>query len=103
MIKRNGIVFILILFCSCSYFKADENPEVIARVKDNYLYKDEIKELIPSGTSKKDSVEIVRNFINRWAEQKLLIDAAEINLSDEKKASFDELCSRWKFVSTTSI
>jgi hypothetical protein len=96
MIKRNGIVFILILFCSCSYFKADENPEVIARVKDNYLYKDEIKELIPSGTSKKDSVEIVRNFINRWAEQKLLIDAAEINLSDEKKASFDELIKQYK-------
>ena len=96
MIKKFGIVFLLILSSSCSYFKADEKPEAIARVKDVYLYQADIKELIPSGTSKKDSIEIVRNYINRWAEQKLLIDAAEINLSDEKKASFDELIKQYK-------
>jgi hypothetical protein len=96
MIKKTGILFLTIFFCSCSYFKADEKPEAIARVKDVYLYKEEIKELIPSGTSKKDSAEIIKNYINRWAEQKLLIDAAEINLSEEKKADFDELIKQYK-------
>lgn len=86
----------ILLFSSCKYFKPEAKPEAIARVKDSYLYKDEIKDLVPVGTSKADSISIVRNYINRWASQKLLMNAAEINLDQETKATFDQLIKQYK-------
>lgn len=85
-----------LLFLSCNYFKPEAKPQAIARVNDSYLYKEDIKDLVPDGTAKEDSIVIVRNFIDRWASQKLLISAAEINLSAEQKAAFDQLIRQYK-------
>jgi len=90
------IFFILLALYSCNYFKPEAKPKAIARVDDSYLYREEIKDLVPSGTSKADSISIVRNYINRWASQKLLIKAAEINLGAETKATFDQLIKQYK-------
>lgn len=84
------------LFVSCSYFKPEAKPQAIARVNDSYLFKDEIKDLVPPGTSKEDSIVIVRSFIDRWASQKLMMNAAEINLSSEKQAEYNELIRQYK-------
>ena len=86
----------ILLFSSCNYFKPEAKPKAIARVKDSYLYKDEIKDLVPVGTSKADSISIVSNYINRWASQKLLMNAAEINLDEDTKATFDQLIKQYK-------
>lgn len=85
-----------LLFFSCNYFKPEAKPQAIARVNDQYLYKEDVKDLVPKGTSKEDSIVIVRNFIDRWASQKLLISAAEVNLNEDKKAGFDELVKQYK-------
>lgn len=88
-----GCVFFL---CSCNYFKPETKPQSIARVGDSYLYKEDIKDLVAAGTSKEDSVMMVRSFIDRWATQKLLFEAANINLNDAKKAEFDVLVKQYK-------
>jgi hypothetical protein len=85
-----------VLLFSCNYFKPEAKPQAIARVNDNYLYKEDIKDLVPKGTSKTDSILIVRNFIDRWASQKLLIEKAEVNLNAQQKAQFDELIKQYK-------
>lgn len=90
------ILFLAHCFVSCNYFKPEINTKAIARVEDSYLYEDEIKDLVPAGTSKKDSLLIVRNFINRWASQKLLVEAAEINLNEVAKANFNQLIKQYK-------
>ncbi|RLD83865.1 MAG: peptidyl-prolyl cis-trans isomerase, partial [Bacteroidetes bacterium] len=56
----------LILLNACTYplFKKEET--VLARVGDEYLYEEELKDLIPEGTSPKDSIILVRNFVNNW-------------------------------------
>ena len=95
MAKLPYIGFCLLLF-SCNYLKPEAKPEAIARVNDTYLYKEDIKDLVPKGTAKEDSILIVRNFIDRWASQKLLISAAEVNLSDVQKADFDKLIRQYK-------
>ncbi len=82
--------------CSCNYFKPEQKPESIARVGKNYLYKSDIATLVPAGTSKEDSILLVRDFIDRWASQKLLIDAAERNLSENKKKEFNALIRQYK-------
>ena len=87
---------LIILATSCNYFKKDEKPEAIARVGENYLFLEDIKDLVPNGSSKEDSVQIVEGFINRWASQKLMIAKAELNLEDSKKIEFDELVEQYK-------
>jgi hypothetical protein len=81
---------------SCDYFKPTTDNNAIARVNDNYLYADDLKGLISDETKKEDSVLIVNNYIKRWATQQLLIDQAEINLSQEKLAAFEKLVMEYR-------
>lgn len=93
---KGVILFLLVCFSSCNYFQPEAKPQSIARVNDSFLFKDDIKNLVPAGTSKEDSLVIVRNFIDRWASQKLLMDAAEINLSTERQEEYNKLIRQYK-------
>ena len=93
---KGAILFLLVCFSSCNYFQPEAKPQSIARVNDSFLFKDDIKNLVPAGTSKEDSLVIVRNFIDRWASQKLLMDAAEINLSTERQEEYNKLIRQYK-------
>ena len=84
------------MVCSCNYFKPQQKAESIARVGKNYLYKSDIATLVPAGTTKEDSILIVRDFIDRWASQKLIIESAERNISDKKKAEYNALLKQYK-------
>ena len=35
---------------SCDYFRASKKPKAIARVGENYLFQDDIIDLVPKGT-----------------------------------------------------
>lgn len=96
MRKTVAGLFVLLMVSSCSYFKQEAKPEAIARAGDSYLYLSDIVDLIPAGTSKEDSISIVRNFMDRWATQTLLIKAAEVNLSNENQFVFDKLIQQYK-------
>ena len=97
MIQR--ILYILVLsifFGSCNYFKQDTEKTVVARVNNNYLYKEDIEKLITENTSPEDSTLIVNNYINRWATQQLLIDQAKINLSVDKLDQYNKLVQEYQ-------
>jgi hypothetical protein len=90
-----SVIFLLVL-TSCTYFKSEKKQEAIARVGEHYLYKSDIIEIVPKGTSKEDSIVFVHNFINRWASQKLMLETALRNLSDNKLKEYDELIEQYK-------
>jgi len=91
------VCFLLVMFlCSCNYFKPEQKPTSIARVGKNYLYKNDIATLVPKGTSKQDSILIVKDYIDRWASHKLLFEAAERNLNENKKAEYNTLINQYK-------
>ncbi|MBE9576332.1 hypothetical protein [Flavobacterium proteolyticum] len=81
---------------SCDYFRAPKKPKAIARVGENYLFQDDIIDLVPKGTSKKDSIAIVKSFIDRWATQKLLFEAAQRNIGKDKVSEFSALIDQYK-------
>lgn len=85
----------LLVIWSCGS-RPEAKPEAVARVNDFYLYREDLKGLVPAGTPKEDSAVIVRNYIDRWAAQKLLIKQAELNLGDEKKAAYDQLIRQYR-------
>jgi len=84
------------LFISCNKETNEVDNVAIARVNNSSLYKEDIKDLVPAGTSKEDSLVIVKDFIDRWASQKLLFNAAELNLSDEKQTELNKLVEQYK-------
>jgi len=85
-----------LLFTSCDFFKKSENLEPIARVNENYLYKEDVKGIVPKGASKADSTLLVNAYINRWAKQLLLMDGALVNLSENKQSEFSKLVNQYK-------
>ena len=89
-------IVLFVSFISCNKEKGQTDNIAIARVNSSYLYKEDIKDLVPVGTSKKDSLIIVKDFIDRWASQKLLFNAAEVNLSDVKQAELNKLVDEYK-------
>ena len=89
------VVLVLLLF-SCEYFTKKSDKIPVARVNESYLYEDDINELITNETSTEDSTLIVNNYVNRWATQQLLIDGAELNISDEKQLEFNKLVDQYR-------
>ncbi|HHH49742.1 MAG TPA: peptidyl-prolyl cis-trans isomerase [Saprospiraceae bacterium] len=95
--QKKGLIFILFLtLLSCEYLKQDTKQMPIARVKDNYLYIDDIKDIVSQATTKEDSALLVTNFINRWATKQLLLDQSQINLSVKQQKVFDKLVKDYK-------
>lgn len=90
------IVIIFIMLSSCDFFKKEEGEAPIARVNKAFLYKSDIRNLVGENTTKEDSILLVNNYINQWARLHLLINGAEINLSQEKQNNFKALIEQYK-------
>lgn len=95
MLKISPLFLLLFLF-SCDYIKQDNQKQPVARVNESYLYKEDLKSLISSSTTKEDSIVIVNNYINKWATQQLLIDQSIINLPEHEQEKFNKLVEDYK-------
>lgn len=80
LLKISYLSILGLSITSCDFFKKDLQQDAVARAGNSYLYKEDIKKLVPDGTPKDDSLHIVKTYVDRWATQKLLTSAAEINL-----------------------
>ncbi|MBR9915643.1 MAG: peptidyl-prolyl cis-trans isomerase [Algicola sp.] len=87
---------VLLTLVSCDFFKQTDDRVPVARVGENYLFQEDIEELVQEGTPADDSTQIVSSFIQRWATQQLLLAGAERNLPEEKQADFNKLVSQYK-------
>lgn len=93
MIKNKKLLFIIsvttLLFTSCSYIeqyiKERESEGIIVSIEDNYLYKEDIENLVPEGTNSVDSAQIVDSYIRRWATDILIQKNAERNISNQNE------------------
>jgi len=85
------LIVIIQVFGACTSSSAKKDGQAIARVNGEYLYSAELEGMIPPGTPKADSIELVRNFINTWVRQKLIVHLAEKNLDKEDKDFSQEI------------
>lgn len=58
---------------------------ILARVYENNLYLSDIGHIFPENVSISDSVLILQNFVNKWVKQQLILQKAELNLTEEQK------------------
>ena len=94
---NNAIILsVFTLITSCTNFGSDVTENAIARVNDSYLYSDDIKDLVPNGSSVTDSTLIVNAYINNWATSLLLMSQAKLNLQEAKQKGFENLVNQYK-------
>ncbi|MDD3877810.1 MAG: hypothetical protein PHT69_14410 [Bacteroidales bacterium] len=85
-ILKGFIVLLLLLFLTqCGFFndKTDEKP--LAKVQNEYLYLSDIKDIVPFNMDPQDSISFVKNYVNNWVQNKLILNTAESNLKPEQK------------------
>lgn len=85
--------FLISVFSSCNLLsqKVKDKETAIARVNDKYLYPEDLKDVIPSGTAANDSIEITAAYINNWVRQELLLKQAEDNLEETNRDFTDQI------------
>ncbi len=86
----------MLLITSCDLFSEKDDRTPIARVNEEFLYADDIEDVLSEGISKSDSSILINNYINRWATQQLLIDGAAINLNQDKQKEFNRLVNQYR-------
>ena len=93
------IIFIsallLVVIFACQRPLIDKEGALLARVDDEYLYDSELKGLVPEGSSPRDSIVLVKNFVNNWVKTTLMINQAEKNLTDQQ-LNFDKQLTDYK-------
>jgi len=80
---------------ACQRPLIDNEGALLARVNDKYLYDSELKGLVPEGSSPRDSMVLVKNFVNNWVKTILMISQAEKNLTDHQ-LNFDKQLTDYK-------
>ncbi len=77
-------LFVIMLFSYCSSESKKEGI-VLAKVYDNYLYLEDISDMLPPDLNPEDSVEILRNKTDLWVRKQLLLNQANAGLTAEQK------------------
>ncbi len=85
---------VFLFFSSCS-FVSDYNTKNIARYGESFLSKEELLSLA-EGVQTNDSISMVISIINNWAIERILIERAELNLSEIKLQKIQSLADNYK-------
>ncbi len=86
ILNYTGLLLVVLMLVSCNYFNKKKGPTgtPIARVYDVYLYPTDIKDLVPKNTKHADSVAMVKEYIQQWMEQQVLLHQATNNLDQQQ-------------------
>lgn len=79
------LVLILLGGSGCKLFEDKEDDQLIAECYGNYLYRHDIEGIVQPGTSANDSIAAVKQFIDNWIRQQIMLEQAENNLTNEQK------------------
>lgn len=78
---------VLLLLASCNLIntkKQGPTQKPIAKVFDAYLYPADIKGIVPKESKPADSIAIVKDYIQHWMEQQVLLHQAANNLDQQQ-------------------
>ncbi len=78
------LLFALILLASCSGFFKKKTEGSLARVYNDYLFESDLKGVVPPGSSAKDSIMMVKSYVDNWVRQRLILHQAEKNLQSSQ-------------------
>lgn len=85
---RKFAVILCLLLAVCAACRRNADP-VVAQVYQYKLYASEVRQGMPVGLSQEDSLALVRDFVDNWVKEKLVLHEAEKKLSPREK-NFDK-------------
>ena len=79
--------FSIVINFSCQETQTEQETAgtPVAQVGENYLYQEELTELLPPNYSQEDSTNIVKRYIDNWIERRLLLKEAESKSGIDQK------------------
>ena len=84
-----AILFLMPLLAgSCMFFNRQsesKTKDALARVYDKYIFPHDLEGIVPASASRNDSLRIVKNYIDNWIHQQVVLHKAESNLEEGKK------------------
>ena len=83
--KLSLTVSLLAVMCACSPTANHKGKTPLVKVGKNYLYKEDLRLVMPAGITGKDSVDFAEKYIRNWVEDVLLYKKAEGNIPDNAK------------------
>jgi len=89
-------LFFLLLICFSCNINESFDKNYVARVGDKYLNYTELNNQIPSNISSSDSLILANKIILEWATSELLIQSAEVNLSENEKILIDKKSEKYR-------
>ena len=92
-LKQYILLFFLII--SCDFYK-ENNNNFVAKAGDHFLTYSDLEDQIPNDLSETDSIRLAKNIIEKWAINKLLMQNAQLNLSDNEIADIDKLSNNYR-------
>ncbi len=84
----------LLVLSACNYFRKQgevKTKDAVARVFDKYLFPENLAGIVPPNASRKDSLAAIKNYIDNWIHQQVVLHKAESNLDENKKDVEDKL------------
>ncbi|SNR15644.1 conserved protein of unknown function [Tenacibaculum jejuense] len=101
--KKVVFILFLVTFLSCdeiNNFLSSENETtnepIIASIGDTNLYLSDVVNVVPRGTSKNDSLVLIKSFINSWAKRQLMLKKAAESISDVNNKQINELVKNYE-------
>lgn len=70
----------MVLSTGCINTLKDNDSKLLARVHDKFLYISDIKGIVPDNSSPRDSIALIRSYVNDWVKTRVMIYQAEQNL-----------------------
>lgn len=83
---RNLLFLLTCTAIICYSCSGNKKPgDEVARVYDEYLTRSALQGIVPAGVYGNDSVQVIRDYIDNWIKQKLILKHAEDNLNKKQK------------------
>ncbi len=86
MPKHTPVFTALLIFLVFTTFSCQrgvkENP--LARVDDNYLYESDVPRFLTENIQGKDSITMVKSYVEKWIKEQLILQKAELNIEEEE-------------------
>ncbi|HEC43831.1 MAG TPA: hypothetical protein ENI20_13490 [Bacteroides sp.] len=85
MDKIKVLLIIVVVLASCTTLENRSKEQTLARVYDKNLYLSDIHDIFPENISRSDSIIILQNFVDKWVKKQLILQKAELNLTEVQK------------------
>ena len=84
--KQFAISLLLVFITlSCTNLETRNREDPLASVFEKKLYLSQIRDIFPASISGQDSIIILQNYIDKWIKKQLILQKAELNLTEDQK------------------